>query len=105
MAQFAVHRNPNPDTRSRFPLLLDVQSPLLDDLATCVVVPLAPAAPRAPPPIARLMPVLEIGLERYVMVTPQLAGVPRKALGPVTADATAHRAAIIAALDLLLTGA
>jgi len=105
MAQFAIHHNPNPATRARFPLLLDVQSPLLDDLATCVVVPLAPAAPRSAAPIARLMPVLEIGAEHYVMVTPQLAGVPRKTLGPVAGDATAHRAAIIAALDLLLTGA
>jgi toxin CcdB len=104
MAQFAVYRNPNPDTRRRFPLLLDIQSPLLDSLATCVVVPLAPLGRQAPTPIARLMPVLEIGSARYVMVSPQLAGVPRQALGPVAGDASAQRTAIVAALDLLFTG-
>lgn len=104
MGQFAVHRNPNPATRRRFPLLLDVQSPLLDALATRVVVPLAPAAGRKAAPIGRLMPVLEIGGERYVMVSPQLAGVPRKALGPVAGDVSGHRAEIVAALDLLFTG-
>lgn len=36
--------------------------------------------------------------------TPKLAGVPRKALGPVVADLGAERAAILAALDLRVTG-
>ena len=40
MAQFDVYRNPNPATRARIPYLLDVQSDLLEPLATRVVVPL-----------------------------------------------------------------
>lgn len=40
MAQFDVYRNPNPATRARIPYLVDVQSELLDSLATRVVVPL-----------------------------------------------------------------
>lgn len=104
MAQFTVYRNPNPATRSRLPLLLDIQSPLLDELATCVVVPLAPAARHKPAAIGRLMPSLLIDNVRYVMITPQLAGVPRKALGPAVSEVSAQRAEIVGALDLLFTG-
>lgn len=43
MPQFALYRNRNAATRARFPLLLDIQSDLLDPLATRVVVPLSPA--------------------------------------------------------------
>lgn len=44
MTQFDVHRNRNPASRGRFPLLLDVQADLLESLGTRVVVSLAPAA-------------------------------------------------------------
>ena len=44
MPQFAVHRNRNAATKARFPLLLDVQTNLLEDLGTRVVIPLAPAS-------------------------------------------------------------
>ncbi len=40
MPQFAVHRNTNPATRSSVPFLLDVQSDLIEELGTRVVVPL-----------------------------------------------------------------
>ena len=40
MPQFTVHRNPNPGSKAAYPLLLDVQSDLLADLGTRVVVPL-----------------------------------------------------------------
>lgn len=40
MAQFDVFRNPNRKTNKIIPYLLDVQSNLLDMLATRVVVPL-----------------------------------------------------------------
>lgn len=104
MPQFTVYRNPNPATRRRLPLLLDVQSDLLDDLATRVVVPLAPAARQKAATLKKLMPALVIGDQRYLMITPQLAGVSRKALGPAVGDVSGHRTEIIAALDLLLTG-
>jgi len=36
MPQFALYRNKNAATRERFPLLLDIQSDLLDPLATSI---------------------------------------------------------------------
>ncbi len=41
MTQFAVYQNKNVNSRKMFPLLLDIQSNLLDTLQTTVVVPLA----------------------------------------------------------------
>jgi len=104
MTQFTVYRNPNPATRARVPLLLDIQSPLLDDLASCVVAPLMPMARHKAPAIRKLMPILDVGDARYVMITPQIAGVSRKVLGDAVGDLSGQRAAIVAALDLLFTG-
>jgi toxin CcdB len=102
MPQFHVHRNPNPATRERFPYLLDVQSDLVAGLATRVVTPLCPPSPAGP--IKTLTPVFEIESRPYVMLTPQLAGVPARQLGAEVADLSGHRAEILAALDLLFTG-
>jgi len=104
MPLFTVYRNPNPASRRRVPLLLDVQSELLDDLATRVVVPLVPASQRKAQSVKKLMPTVVAGGQRYLLVTPQLAGVSRKSLGVAVGDLSRHRAEIVAALDLLLTG-
>jgi len=104
MAQFDVHRNPNAATRARIPYLLDVQSDLLDPLATRVVVPLCKPEVLSGKPAERLNPAFEIEGRKMFMLTPELAGVPRKALGERITNLAAERAAIIAALDLVLTG-
>jgi len=104
MAQFDVHRNPNAATRARIPYLLDVQSDLLDPIATRVVVPLCKPEVLSGKPAERLNPAFEIEGRKLLMLTPELAGVSRKALGERVTNLTAERAAIIAALDLVLTG-
>jgi toxin CcdB len=40
VAQFAVYRNKSPRSKSTYPFLVDVQSDLLDELQTRVVIPL-----------------------------------------------------------------
>jgi hypothetical protein len=40
-SQFTIHRNPNVHTKNWIPFLLDVQSDLVSDLETRVVIPLA----------------------------------------------------------------
>lgn len=78
MPQFTVHRNPNPDTKATYPLLIDVQSDLIANLSTRVVVPLCPVSAMKGKLIKTLMPVFEIDGKQYAMRTPQLAGVSRK---------------------------
>jgi toxin CcdB len=104
MAQFDVYRNPNTASRGRIPYLLDVQSDLLDALATRIVVPLCKPDVLSGKPAERLNPAFEVEGRRLLMLTPELAGVPRKALGERVANLAVERAAIVAALDLAITG-
>ncbi|HTQ77963.1 MAG TPA: CcdB family protein [Burkholderiales bacterium] len=104
MAQFDVYRNANSATRARVPYLLDVQADLLDALATRIVVPLCRPEVLSGKPAERLNPAFEVEGRRLLMLTPELAGVSRKALGERVANLAAERAAIVAALDLALTG-
>ncbi len=104
MSQFAVHININTATKSDVPFLLDVQSDLIDQLSTRVVVPLYTKSAMQGKVLSTLMPTFEIENQQYVMVTPQLAGIAKKQLGAQVADLSAQRDEIIAALDLLITG-
>jgi toxin CcdB len=104
MTQFCVHRNADVKGRAEFPLLLDVQSELLAGLNTRVVVPLSPAASARSRTLTTLTPVLEIDGKRYLMMTPQIAGVSARLLGAQVAKLASRRGDIIAALDLLITG-
>jgi toxin CcdB len=104
MPQFTVYRNKNPQTLSVVPFLLDVQSGLFSDLETRVVVPLSPVSAIKGRALGGLMPVLEIEGERCVMVTPQMAGIPKSELGAQVTQVEHRRFEIIAAIDFLLTG-
>ena len=104
MPQFTVYRNPNPGTRTRVPYLLDVQSELISELATRVVIPLYTEKSFKGKALETLTPMFEIEGKRYVMMTPQLAGISKKELGAPVADLTAQRDVIMAALDFLITG-
>jgi toxin CcdB len=104
MAQFAVHRNPNRATRSGIPLLLDIQSDLLEDLSTRVVIPLYKPSAIKSGIIERLTPRVEINGAPYIAVTSELAGIPRRSLGARVADLADRRYEIVAALDFLVTG-
>ena len=98
MARFDVYR-----PASGGALLLDCQADLLSQLDSRFVVPLLPVGFVANP-FARLNPVMTVEGERVVMVTQSAATVPVHALaGYVTSLAHEH-AAIMNALDMLLTG-
>lgn len=104
MAQFTVYRNKNARSKVTFPFLVDVQSDLLEDLQTRVVIPLSKAAALTKKPVSQLAPILEFEGEAYVLMTPQLAGIARTELGAATGSLMERRDAILAAMDFLLTG-
>jgi toxin CcdB len=104
MPQFALYRNKNAATRERFPLLLDIQSDLLDPLATRVVVPLSPAGATRSRSMHTLTPILTFEGQEYLMLTPQLAGIPTRELGALAGDLATQRAEITAAVDFLISG-
>lgn len=104
MPQFIVYQNKNAQTKKLIPLLLDVQTELLDELQTRVVVPLTAADKGSAKQISRLTPLLKIDGENYLVLTPQLAGINKRELDKPVADLSSSRNEIIAALDFLVTG-
>ncbi|RUV87484.1 plasmid maintenance protein CcdB [Mesorhizobium sp. M1A.F.Ca.IN.022.07.1.1] len=83
--------------------LLEVQSDLLDNFKTRVVVPLLPLA-SAPPPMRRLHPVFEINGRKPVMATHLIATVAATELGENRFNLAKHHDEIVAALDMLFQG-
>jgi toxin CcdB len=104
MAQFRVYKNPNKASRKTYPYLLDIQSSLLNELRTTVVIPLCPASLAAEAAIAKLCPTLDIGGEHFIALSQQLAGIDRLALGKEVCDLSHYRADILAAMDFMLSG-
>jgi toxin CcdB len=104
MPQFSVYKNKNPKSRSTFPYLIDVQSDLLSDLGTRVVVPLIKRGALTRKPIKNLMPAIRVDGQEFIMMVPQLAGIAASDLGAPVANAAEHRGEVVAALDFLITG-
>jgi toxin CcdB len=104
MAQFYLYKNPNKATQKTFPYLLDIQSSLLEDLRTTVVIPLQPKRLADTHSISRLNPVIKIKSEHFVVMTQNLAGVDRNVLGEKVSDLGHLRPEIIAAIDFMLSG-
>jgi toxin CcdB len=104
MAQFRVYENTNRTTKQRVPYLLDIQSDLLDDLKTTVVIPLCLKSVMGQAAMTKLCPLLEIENNEFVALTSQLAGIDRKVLGKEIGDFSHYRTEIIAAVDFLISG-
>ena len=102
--RFDVYPNPSRTSSRAVPYLLVVQSDLLDDMDTCVVVPLAreQAAQRAAS--ERLNPKLAVGDEGVIALTQLLAAVPMTSLRQRVTNLDAQRDAILRALDFLFIG-
>ncbi len=104
MAQFTVYRNKSARTKATFPFLVDVQSDLLEDLQTRVVIPLSKLASLTRKPVSQLTPILQFEGESCVLMTPELAGIARSDLGAAVGSLAEQRHVILAAMDFLLTG-
>ena len=104
MAQFTVYRNKSARSKTVFPLLVDVQSDLLEDLQTRVVIPLSKAGALTKRPVSQLTPTIDFDDASFVLVTPQLAGIPRSELGAVAGSVAHRRETILAAMDFLILG-
>ncbi|WP_166835949.1 CcdB family protein [Rheinheimera pleomorphica] len=104
MAQFTAYANSNPVTHEQYPYLLDIQSELLSELKTTVVIPLSPADLVGTISLSRLNPALTLNGEQLIAMTQDLAGIDRRQLGAVADDLSTYRSEIIAALDFVISG-
>lgn len=91
-------------SRAVVPFLLNVQSDLLEEMHSRVVIPLSKAATLTRKPVAHLVPLVEFEGQTYVLMTPHLAAISRDDLGPPAGSLAERRDTIIAAMDFLSSG-
>jgi len=100
--QFMVYRN-NSNNRA-YPYLLDVQSDIIDELNTRLVIPLFLLDEVNGLPARRLNPVLNVDGEDFLVMTHEMASVRQSQLGEEVVSVREQRQAIKNALDFLLDG-
>lgn len=97
MARFDIYK-----AASARGLLLDIQSDLLDEFGSRVVVPLLPAEDVQS--VSRLHPVFEINNERYIMSTHLIFAIPLDRLGSKIGSLAQEDLVITSAVDKLFSG-
>lgn len=97
MARFDVYKSGN--ARG---LLLDIQSDLLDEFGSRVVVPLLPAEDMQS--VSRLHPVFVINDERHIMSTHLIFAIPVDRLGAKIGSLAQEDLVITSAVDKLFSG-
>ena len=104
MSQFIIYSNLNKSSNQEFPYLLDIQSPLLSELETRLVIPLVLQSSAKYKSFSKLTPVINIKNKQFLMLTPQMAGISRHDIGIEILDISSMRFEIISAIDILITG-
>lgn len=104
MAQFSVYRNESTHTKEIYPLLVDVQAELLQDLRTRAVIPLAKSEELTDFPLMYLTPIVNFTGESYVLMTPLLAAVAVTELGSQLGSVADQERVITRALNFLFEG-
>ena len=102
MRQFDVYRNPSAISRTAFPFLIVLQHDRVTGTYAIIVAPLVP--PFVTAPASRLYPIVNVNGREFMMLTPDLASLPRSLFKQRTANLDDQRDKIIGALDLLFAG-
>lgn len=104
MARFDVYSNPSSQADIT-PYLLDVQSNLLDDLESRMVIPFRSLKHFPKVKLsAHLTPIFTIRGQEYLMETPKMGAVPVRILKKPVISLAREQAKITAALDFLFHG-
>ena len=103
MAQFDVYPNPSNSARQGIPYVVVIQSDLLDALATRLTIPLATSewAGKSPD---QLSPAITVNGQRLRALAHYAAPLPTRALRLAVGNVSAQSAALIAAMDVVLSG-
>ena len=104
MSQFDVYKNPSKNTCHAYPYIVDIQSPLIAELATRIVIPLGKLSHFKNEQMKGLTPELSYEGEQLLLLTPQIASVPSKSLKKPVGSLSNFRDEIVAALDFAITG-
>jgi toxin CcdB len=105
MRQYDIFENPSPKSRKAVPMLIVLQHDRAWETSSVVVAALVPLATAKSMAKSRLYPTISVGGRGdCVMLTPNLATIPRSVLGTVIANADDAHRRIIDAIDMLFTG-
>ncbi len=104
MSQFTVYKNKNSKTKKTFPYLLDIQSDLLDQIRTTIIIPLGKYSTVKEQVITKLCPIVEIDGVKFAALTQQIAGIDRTLLGTEVTNISDYRSEFIDAIDLIISG-
>lgn len=104
MAQFDIYKNTNQSTKSSYPYLIEIQSDLLSELQTTVVIPLIVKNDYTGSQLSNLHPIIEISGTQYLGMTMLIAGIYRGSLGKNVASLAKSRDEIISSIDFMITG-
>lgn len=104
MKQFDVYINPSSTTRAALPFIVDIQNPIISELATRIVIPLGRMTYFKNEQLTGLTPVIEYEDEKLLLLTAQIASIPTKKLKKPVGALADFRDEIIAALDFAITG-
>lgn len=103
MAQFDVYLNPSKSTQKFYPYILDIQSPLIADLSTRIVIPMGVLAHFGNEKMTRLTPEITYENQKLLLLTPQISSMHEKLLGQPIGSLMHMRDTIIGALDFAIT--
>lgn len=104
MAQFDVYPNPSKASRAHYPYFVDIQSSLLTDLATRIVIPLGKHSALGSQSMRGLTPEISFDDQQLLLMTPQVSSVREKHLKNPVGSLLHFRDQIVGALDLAITG-
>jgi toxin CcdB len=104
MAQWDVYANPSPRMREVLPLVVVLQSDLLDSLGTRLIAPLAVPSPQRIGVPHRMCPVLDFQGESYVLVAQESAPIDARALRHPLGSLRDQAHRIVDALDAVISG-
>lgn len=103
MKQYDLYENTDLDSQVTYPYFVDVQTGLLNDLNSRVVIPIAPALDAKSFP-KNLCPIIDINNKQFALLTHQITTVSSSFLESKEGSLLLNRDDIISALDFLLTG-
>ena len=102
ITRFDVFKNPS--GAKDWPWVVVVQHDLLDRLSTRLVIPLARKSALGGAVVTRLNPVWTMERVAVVLMTQQMGAVRTEKLTQRVSSLAAHRAEILAAIDVLISG-
>lgn len=104
MAQFDIYPNPSKTSKAHYPYLVDIQSGLLTDLATRIVIPLGKREAFGGEAMRSLTPEITFANQELLLLIPQISSVPERLLKSPVGSLSHLGEQIVGALDFAITG-